>query len=86
MLEPEVEASPEGASGTLRFDLALMQEDPKLGTPPGSWPEVLAGEIRWSCGPWFAPDASVAPTLEDAYLPGRSEIIAAVRATLATQQ
>jgi hypothetical protein len=27
---------------------------------------VLAGEIDWSCGPWFAPDASAAPTLEGA--------------------
>jgi len=64
MIEPGVEASSDGGTGTIRFDLALIQVDPKLGVPPGSWPEVLAGEIRWSCGPWFAPDGSAAPPLD----------------------
>jgi len=66
MIEPQVEAPADRATGTIRFDLALIQEEPGLGSPPGSWPEVLRGEIRWSCGPWFAPDASAAPTLEGA--------------------
>ena len=63
-IEPEVDASSDGASGTVRFDMALIQEDPKLGLPQGSWPEMLVGGIHWRCGRWFAPDASSLPTLE----------------------
>jgi hypothetical protein len=54
----EATTSSGATTGTVRFDDAPLRVDPELGRPVGTWPETLSGEVEWSCGPWFDPDAS----------------------------
>jgi hypothetical protein len=58
---PEVDSASSGASGGIRFDGARLRTEPEIGAATGSWPTTLSGTLTWSCGEWFAPDAS-APT------------------------
>ncbi|HET7082765.1 MAG TPA: hypothetical protein VFJ00_03535 [Candidatus Limnocylindria bacterium] len=56
--EPEVSSAAGGASGSIRFDGAQLRTEPEIGAATGSWPSTLSGTVTWSCGEWFAPDAS----------------------------
>ena len=59
---PEITAS-SGASGSVRFDGAQLRMEPDIGAATGDWPTTLSGVVHWSCGAWFAPDASVPPAV-----------------------
>jgi hypothetical protein len=59
---PEITASSD-ASGSIRFDGAQLRMEPEIGAATGSWPTTLSGTVSWSCGEWFAPDASPPTTV-----------------------
>jgi hypothetical protein len=59
--EPEINSAAGGASGSIRFDGAELRMAPEIGAATESWPTTLSGTVSWSCGEWYAPDAS-APT------------------------
>lgn len=56
--EPEINSAAGGASGSIRFDQAQLRTGSEIGATTGSWPTTLSGTVTWSCGEWFAPDAS----------------------------
>jgi len=59
----EIQASRDGASGSIRFADAPIRVDPEMGAPASSWPTRLSGEITWSCGSWFQEGVPGAPTV-----------------------
>ena len=62
--QPEIESAPSGASGSVRFDGAQLRTGDEMGAATGSWPTTLTGTITWSCGEWFAADATPPAAVE----------------------
>lgn len=58
----EIVASAHGATGSINFEAVPLRVDSDLGSPPGSWPATLSGEISWTCEAWVAADATPPPT------------------------
>jgi hypothetical protein len=61
--EPEINSAAGGASGSIRFDRAQLRRGSEIGAATGFWPTTLSGTVTWSCGEWFAPDASSPTTV-----------------------
>jgi len=62
VMDPEIDSSPGGTTGSMSFAEVAILEDPELLAPPDpSWPATLSGQIRWACDPWLAPDATAPP-------------------------